>query len=306
MIKINNYLPKALQEIKEFQAINENLDIELNNISSLISKIKTETIVETATEYGINKWEKILGIISLDNESLEVRRFRIINILTSKLPYTLKWLKMKLTQIVGSESGWTLNVSYVDYTITITLSGLDTNLMLEVEKQLRNSIPANMELHIGGPSITGGNIKIGIGMSYGTKYLIPTLNQPISLTKNKLPNYIVKSFSQDGVDFIVNADKSITIKGTATKRIEPLLYDKEFVLPAGSYKYTGELFLILLNITDNVYTTANKGGTIVLTKNTTFSAVYFRVENGATVDITYHPMLIIDGQDVTYEPFIGI
>ena len=65
-------------------------------------------------------------------------------------------------------------MNYQDYTATIILSGLDTELMLEVEKQLRNAIPANIELEIGGPSIAGGNVLVGIAMNYGTKYEIPS------------------------------------------------------------------------------------------------------------------------------------
>lgn len=172
MTKINSYLPKILQDVEEFKVINSNLDMELTDITQLITNIQKEAIIQTATEYGIKKWENALGIIPTDNESLDVRRFRINNILNSKLPYTLRWLQNKLTEIVGSASGWTLNMNYQDHTITIILSGLDTNLMLEVQKQLRNSIPANMGLEIGGPSIAGGDIKIGVGMMFATKYLV--------------------------------------------------------------------------------------------------------------------------------------
>lgn len=170
MSKINEYLPKILQPIVEFQQINSDLDVELTNINKLINNIENEVIVQTASEYGIKKWENTLGLIPSDSDSLEVRRFRIINILTSKLPYTLRWLQGKLTQIVGSESGWTLNIDSNHYIITIILSGLDTKLMLEVEKQLRGAIPANMELEIGGPNITSSIIKIGIGMRYAVRH----------------------------------------------------------------------------------------------------------------------------------------
>lgn len=172
MIKINDYLPKVLQDVEEFKIINENLDKELTQVDKLINDIQKEAVVQTASEFGIKKWENALGIVPSDIESLEVRRFRINNILTSKLPYTLRWLQNKLTEIVGSDSGWTLNVDYAHYIITIILSGLDTHLMLEVEKQLRGAIPANMELEIGGPSITSSEIKIGIAMMYATKYKV--------------------------------------------------------------------------------------------------------------------------------------
>lgn len=172
MSNIHKYLPKVLQPILEFQLINQDLDIELSLLDGYITDINKETIVQTASDYGISKWENALGIIPGDTDSLEVRRFRVNNILTSKLPYTIRWLRQKLTEITGSSTGWTLNMNYQDYTATIILSGLDTELMLEVEKQLRNAIPANIELEIGGPSIAGGNIKIGIAMNYGTKYKI--------------------------------------------------------------------------------------------------------------------------------------
>lgn len=172
MSKINSYLPKVLQDIIEFQIVNSDLDVELGLLENYIKGINTETIVQTANIYGIEKWEKILGIIPDDTDSLETRRFRINNILTSKLPYTVRWLQKKLSEITGSTTGWTLNISNNDYTITIILSGLDTDLMLEVEKQLRNAIPANMVLEIGGPGISSSEIKVGIAMMYGTKYLI--------------------------------------------------------------------------------------------------------------------------------------
>ena len=194
MIKINNYLPKVLQDVEEFKIINENLDTELTNIDKVIKNIQKEAVVQTASEYGICKWEKTLGIIPTDNESLEVRRFRVNNILTSKLPYTLRWLQNKLTEIVGSASGWTLNVDYAHYTITIILSGLNTNLMLEVEKQLRNAIPANMRLEIGGPSITSSEIKIGVGMMYATKY-------NVSANYNIVPfEFYIREFTEGSIN----------------------------------------------------------------------------------------------------------
>lgn len=174
MSNINEYLPKNLKDIIDLKLLNGDLDIELNNIHSLVKGIETETIINTASLYGIKKWEKVLGILPSDNDSLETRRFRVLNIINSKLPYTYRWLRNKLTEIVGNESGYTLNINYRDYIITIVLSGLDIYLMLEIEKQLRHAIPSNMILEIGGPSIASNEIKIGIGVMLGTKYVIPS------------------------------------------------------------------------------------------------------------------------------------
>ena len=163
MSKIINYLPRCLQDILEFQLINNDLDTELNLLDRNIKAINTETIVKTATEYGINRWEKCLGITPGDGDSLETRKFRITNILTDKLPYTYRWLKNKLTEITGSSTAWILNINYEEYTIAIILAGLNTSWMAEVQKQLRVAIPANMKLEIGGEPLSGSSLKYGIG-----------------------------------------------------------------------------------------------------------------------------------------------
>ena len=64
------------------------------------------------------------------------------------------------------------NINQADYAITIVLSGLDTNMMIEVQKQLRNAIPSNMVLEIGGPPLVSADIKVGTALRIGTKYVI--------------------------------------------------------------------------------------------------------------------------------------
>ena len=172
MSRIHEYLPETLKDVIDLKLLNKDLDIELEQLDGYITGIGKEVIVKSASLYGIEKWENALGITPKDGDSLETRRFRVNNLLTSKLPYTYRWLIKKLTQITGSPSGYTLNINQNDYAITIVLSGLDTNMMIEVQKQLRNAIPSNMVLEIGGSSIAGGNIKVGIAMMYGTKYTI--------------------------------------------------------------------------------------------------------------------------------------
>lgn len=163
MSNINKYLPKVLQPILEFQVINSTLDTELTNIDKLVIGINKEVIAATATNYGITRWEKALGIIPGAEDSLETRRFRVENILNSKLPYTVRWLKNKLTEIVGNSTGWVLNINYDDYTVTIVLSGLDVELMGEVQKQLRGAIPANMVLEIGGEPLVSSDLILATG-----------------------------------------------------------------------------------------------------------------------------------------------
>lgn len=169
MSNINQYLPKVLQSVKELQLVNKDLDIELDLLKGYVKGVYSETIVSSATEYGVKKWEKTLNIVPKEGDSLATRKFVIQNILTNKLPYTVRWLMNKLTEITGSSSAWTLNIEYESYTVTIVLAGLNTDWMMEVQKVLRIALPANMELLIGGEPLTGNTIRYSIATHLGYK-----------------------------------------------------------------------------------------------------------------------------------------
>lgn len=172
MSKLVLHLPKILRDILELEQICLVEDVELNNIDKGISQIYSETVVDDSTLMGIERYEKIFGIIPDAGDSISIRKFRIKSILQNKLPYTERWLKNKLTEITGSESGWTLSINYDNYTVTIVLSGLDTELMGVVQKQLRNAIPSNLVLEIGGEALSSSDILYGIGVYLGYKIKI--------------------------------------------------------------------------------------------------------------------------------------
>lgn len=173
MSKINEYLPKVLQPIEEYKTTNEDLDIELDLLDSQISSILKEVIANTASEYGIQRWENSLGLTHSETDSLELRRFRITNILTNKLPYTYRWLRNKLIEITGDSSGWALNIDNDNYTIVVTLTHMDLDMMAEVQKNLRYAIPANMILEMGSDEpIPSDLIRVGTAMQVATKWFI--------------------------------------------------------------------------------------------------------------------------------------
>lgn len=173
MSRINEYLPKVLQPIEEYKTTNEDLDVELDLLDSQINSILKEVIANTASEYGIQRWENSLGLTHSETDSLELRRFRITNILTNKLPYTYRWLRNKLIEITGDSSGWALNIDNDNYTIVVTLTHMDLDMMAEVQKNLRYAIPANMILEMGSDEpIPSDLIRVGTAMQVATKWFI--------------------------------------------------------------------------------------------------------------------------------------
>ena len=313
MSSIHEYLPETLKDVIDLKLLNEDLDIELEQLDGYITGIGKEVIVKSASLYGIEKWEKALGITPKDGDSLETRRFRVNNLLTSKLPYTFRWLIKKLTQITGSPSGYTLNINQDDYAITIVLSGLDTNMMIAVQKQLRNAIPSNMVLEIGGPPLVSADIKVGTALRIGTKYKIKSAKTGLPGGKNLFDiSKIITNWNtslntglrnnNDGTLTVTNPSSSSTSLGLAPNTLKDycpsLQVGDEVYLNAtttGTYKY------IYLDVSKKAWNFDTKR---TITQNDLDSKVFWYASGVNTTATISNIMISKNGGE--YEPFIEL
>ena len=84
-MKLNDYMPPYLSNIREFKQIFSTEDIELENLLLEVNKIPNEIIVKTAESYGLERYEKIYGIKNIA-ETLEARRVAILLKINSNVP----------------------------------------------------------------------------------------------------------------------------------------------------------------------------------------------------------------------------
>ena len=61
-MKLIEYFPSFLQDIREFKIISNIEDVELKKIQDRIEEILKEVVVATAETYGLDKYEKIYNI----------------------------------------------------------------------------------------------------------------------------------------------------------------------------------------------------------------------------------------------------
>lgn len=121
-----------------------------------------------------------------------------------------------------------------------------------------------------------------------------------------LLNNISSSKTENGVEFIVNEDKSVTIKGTATANTF-LRLTQSFPLNKGTYYFSGGSSgygtHIQLN-TDGGYYANTSSGTkkMTFTQDTTILYVEIRVASGWTGEYTFYPMISTESTS-TYEPY---
>lgn len=143
MVNYLEYLPEPMQVFEEFQALAKAENEEFKIVRDLLQQLYDEQYVDTASDVGIKKWEKILNVSSKDTESLSERKFRVLARLNEKLPYTEETLHHKLKTLCG-ENGYTMTMNYGEYKLIIRLQLSQKQNLVEVENFLKRTIAANI------------------------------------------------------------------------------------------------------------------------------------------------------------------
>jgi hypothetical protein len=70
---LTGYLPAALKEVREYQALAHGEQPEIFNLFAEIQIALDNQFIETSTKYGIRRWEKMLGVVPKGTDTLEER-----------------------------------------------------------------------------------------------------------------------------------------------------------------------------------------------------------------------------------------
>lgn len=119
--------------------------LEFDFVAKRILKIYADKFILQASEYGISRYERILGIEPGKNESLEDRRKRVYLLWNKKIRWThrtlLKWLDVYL-----GKGNYKLSLDYDNYGIEIDVT-IKESLYFDLDdlsRQVRDIIPANL------------------------------------------------------------------------------------------------------------------------------------------------------------------
>ena len=102
-----------------------------------------DQFIQNATENGVKRWEKILGITPKGTYTLDERRFNVLARMNEQLPYTMKQLHSSLTSLCGEE-GYSLKLNADAYELIIKLALANENNIEAVESLLYKMLPANI------------------------------------------------------------------------------------------------------------------------------------------------------------------
>lgn len=143
-VNLSSYLPPFMAEYRE---INETLSAE--NPEFILAWTAADLtlknmFIESANEYGISRFEKLLGIFPSANDTLDSRRKRVSIRWFNELPFTYKALLEKLIAICG-DGDFSVICNFKEaYEISVTLDLSLQSKVEEVENMLDTMLPMNL------------------------------------------------------------------------------------------------------------------------------------------------------------------
>ncbi|MBQ2937642.1 MAG: DUF2313 domain-containing protein [Clostridia bacterium] len=143
-MKLKEYMPPFLTQVREFNEIFEAEDVELDALKKEIDSILKEVVVRTAESYGLKKYEKIYGINNVA-ETIEARRMTILLKMNNRTAYTYKWLINTLNEAIGEEN-YKITTDFNNYKMNIEIALNYTEAAEILRKDLVKQMPANIEL----------------------------------------------------------------------------------------------------------------------------------------------------------------
>lgn len=143
MRQLIDYLPPVMAELLEMQGITSAVQPQIDALWNETEYLLDELYIPYASGIGLKRWEKLLGLPS--SGSIENRRKAILLVLQSELPYTETFLENYLEDILGDVL---LTVDYGNYNVSVEVGSESEPLLVSITSQLRQIIPANMQLFL--------------------------------------------------------------------------------------------------------------------------------------------------------------
>ncbi|MDR4023002.1 MAG: DUF2313 domain-containing protein [Eubacteriales bacterium] len=219
---IIDYLPYWFRDILEYQKICQTESEQLAAVADEMHAVADNFFFQTMDESAVNMWEQVLGIVpNPQTEDLDFRRFRVLNRLTTKPPFTLGFLYQKLDELIGPGL-WTVTVDYPNYTLYIESSSKNQNYFTEVAYTINKIKPAHIVFVNKPLTITGITVDESVELTdLQWNYILDgtwLLGEKPFVTRNVLE--VITTPAQDTVQTaLLNATAESVINTVASARV---------------------------------------------------------------------------------------
>lgn len=144
---ILEYLPDFLKDVKEIVIHARAEEPELAALWQACEDAYADQFLYTMTENGIKRWENMLKISPMGTDTIEDRRFRVINRVNAQLPYSYRMIEAHLTQMCGAD-GYKMTYDKATWTLEIRITLTSKKQFDDVQVMVSEMIPANIVLDV--------------------------------------------------------------------------------------------------------------------------------------------------------------
>lgn len=147
-LDLMEYLPEYLRGYQELKEIMNTENIELRNIEKRHQQFIEERFLTSCSSYGMSRYERMLGITPLADDSLETRRFRILSKWNTANPYNYAFLEHQLKTLCG-EGGYHLFLDFTGQAVEIKVELTSKNMLDSVKEMVSVIVPCNLLVTVG-------------------------------------------------------------------------------------------------------------------------------------------------------------
>lgn len=142
--RIGRYFPRYYEGILETDELIKVENDIWNNLYLLLNKAKNNQFIAYADEDGIYAYEQLFQIVAdPETETLEERRFRLLNRIQTLSYYTMIYLRQKLNSLFG-ENNYEVEMDYLNYTLYVKSNASNSFIYKESIATINKIRPANI------------------------------------------------------------------------------------------------------------------------------------------------------------------
>ena len=142
--RIGRYFPRYYEGILETDELIKVENDIWNNLYLLLNKAKNNQFIAYADEDGIYAYEQLFQIVAdPETETLEERRFRLLNRIQTLSYYTMIYLRQKLNSLFG-ENNYEVEMDYLNYTLHVKSNASNSFIYKESIATINKIKPANI------------------------------------------------------------------------------------------------------------------------------------------------------------------
>lgn len=145
MDKILHYLPLFMQKYREMQQITGAEQPLLETLENTLGQTLDNNFILTCNETGIRKFEQLLGLYPVPEDTLETRRMKVLNRWNNFVPYTWRVLTKRMELIC--DDNYKLTPDFNDYKLGIKVWLEGCGQADALDHLLKCVMPANILLN---------------------------------------------------------------------------------------------------------------------------------------------------------------